>query len=100
MNLSNFSKLLSGIAKHFAKNGPVYTKCVGGAVLVSAVTIAACHVAYKKLEEKHRKEDAEKYKQEFTKKLKELEKRYQHNEFLLKRKINELCEEFGIPHVC
>ncbi|WP_202192355.1 hypothetical protein [Phocaeicola dorei] len=100
MNLAFFKELGTAIVKHFSKNGPTYAKVFGGMVFASAVTAAACHVAYKKLEDKHRKEDAEKYKAEFTKRLKELEKRYQHNEYLLKKKINELCEEFGIEHVC
>lgn len=69
-------------------------------VFASVITAAACHHAYKQLEKKHRKEDAEKYKKQFKKRLKEIEKRYQHNEFLLKKKINELCDEFGIEHVC
>ena len=88
------------VGKHFAKNGRTYTKIFAGVLFVSGVTVAACAAAFKKLEKKHRKEDAEKYKAEFAKQLKELEKRFQHNEYLLKMKINELCDEFGIDHVC
>jgi hypothetical protein len=94
--LKNFGKTLFD---HFRKNGSTYAKVVGGAVFSSAITVAACHMAFKKIETKHRKEDAEKLKKEFSKKLHDLEKRYQHNEFLLKQKINELCDEFVIDHV-
>lgn len=100
MNLTFFKDILSAIGKHFVKNGRTYAYIFGGIAFGSAVTAAACAVAFKKIENKHRKEDAEKYKAEFAERLKELEKRYQHNEYLLKRKINELCDEFGIEHVC
>lgn len=100
MNLTFFKDVASALGKHFTKNGRTYVKIFGGIIFGSAVTAAACTIAYKKLEKKHRKEDAEKYKAEFAKRLKELEKRYQHNEYLLKMKINELCDEFGIDHVC
>lgn len=100
MNLTFFKEIGTIVLKHFTKNGRTYAQIFAGVVFVSAVTAAACAVAFKKLEKKHRKEDAEKYKAEFAKQLKELEKRYQHNEYLLKMKINELCDEFGIEHVC
>ena len=99
MNFTFIKEIGSAIAKHFGKNGRIYALVFGGMVFSSAVTAAACARAYKKLEKKHRKEDAQKYKEEFAKELKELEKRYQHNEYLLKMKINELCDEFGIEHV-
>lgn len=99
MNLTFIKDIASALGKHLTKNGSTYIN-IGSMVFVSAVTAAACSVAYKKLEKKHRKEDAEKYKAEFAKQLKELEKKYQHNEYLLKMKINELCDEFGIEHVC
>ncbi len=100
MILDFFKEIGSAIAKHFTKNGRTYAQILGGIIFVSSVTAAACAVAFKKLEKKHRKEDAEKYKAEFAKRLQELEKRYQHNEYLLKKKINDLCDEFGIEHVC
>lgn len=100
MDLAFLKKIGIAIVKHFRKNGSTYAKIFGGIVFGSAVTAAACCNAYKKLEKKHRKDDAEKYKAEFGKRLKELEKQYLHNEYLLKKKINELCDEFGIDHVC
>ena len=100
MNFTFLKKIGLTIVKHFKKNGSTYVKMFGSMVFASAVTAAACRIAYKKLEEKHRKDDAEKYKAEFSKRLQELEKRYQHNEYLLKIRINELCDEFGIDHVC
>lgn len=100
MNLTFFKDIVNSIAKHFTKNGRTYAQILGGMVFASAITAAACAVAFKKIEKKHRKEDAEKYKAEFAKRLKDLEKRYQHNEYLLKKKINDLCDEFGIEHVC
>lgn len=100
MNLAFFKNIANAIGKHFVKNGSTYAKIFGGMVFASAVTAAACAMAFRKLEKKHRKEDAEKYKAEFSNRLKELEKRYQHNEYLLKKKINEVCDEFGIEHVC
>ena len=100
MNLAFIKELIPAIVKHFQKNGATYAKVVGGMVFASTVTAAACHVAYKKIEKKHRNDNAKKYKEEFAKRLKELEDRYKHNEYLLKKKINELCDEFGIEHVC
>lgn len=100
MNLTFLKELGTAITKHFVKNGRTYATIFAGMVFASAVTAAACAKAYKKIEAKHRKEDAEKYKAEFAKRLKDIEKRYQHNEYLLKKKINELCDEFGIGHVC
>ena len=100
MDFSFFKNIGPAIAKHFSKNGTTYAKVFGGMVFASAVTATACHFAYKKLVAKHRKEDAERYKKEFSKRLKDLEDKYQHNEYLLKMKINKLCDEFGIDHVC
>lgn len=100
MNFTFFKEIGGAIAKHITKNGRTYAQILGGMIFASAVTAAACTVAFKKLEKKHRKEDAERYKAEFEKRLKELDERYQHNEFLLKKRINELCDEFGIDHVC
>lgn len=100
MDISFFKNFGKTLFNHFRKNGSTYAIVLGGAVLTSAVTIAACHLAFKKIEAKHRKEDADKLKKEFSKKLHDLEKKYQHNEFLLKKKINDLCDEFGIDHVC
>lgn len=54
---------------------------------------------FDKLEKKHRKEDAEKYKKEFSRKLKEIEEKYKNNEYLMKQKIRKLCEEFGISDI-
>lgn len=93
-------RIFENLAKHFSKNGSTYAKVIGGMIFASAVTAVACNIAHKKLEAKHRKEDAEKYKEAFDKRLKEIEKKYQDNEYLLKKKINELCDEFGIEHVC
>jgi hypothetical protein len=50
--LKNFGKTLFD---HFRKNGSTYAKVVGGAVFSSAITVAACHMAFKKIETKHRK---------------------------------------------
>lgn len=100
MNLTFLKDFGSAIIKHFKRNGRTYAKKIGELALGSAVTAAACAIAFKKLEKKHRIEDAKKYKEQFAKRLKELENRYQHNEYLLKKKINELCDEFGIEHVC
>lgn len=95
--LKNFGK---AIFRNLRKNGRTYAKFVGGMVFASAVTAAAYHKAYKKLEEKHRNEDAKRYQAVFGKRLKELEERYQQNEYLLKKRINEVCDEFEIEHVC
>ena len=99
MNLTIIKEIGSAILKHFTMNGRTYAQIFAGVAFGSAVTAAACALAFKKLEKKHRKEDAQKYEEAFAKRLKELEKRYQHNEYLLKMKINELCDEFGIEHV-
>ena len=99
MNLAFLKKIGKSVVDLFKNKGSVYL-LFGGMVFASTVTAAACRIAYKKLEKKHREDDAEKYKAEFAKCLKELEVRYQHNEYLLKKKINELCDEFGIDHVC
>lgn len=99
MNVTLIKEFFTATAKHVAKNGSTYAKVLGGMVFASAITAVACHRAHKKLEAKHRKEDAEKYKAEFDKRLKELEDKYKNNEELLKKKINELCDEFGIDHV-
>lgn len=98
MNLAFLKKIGIRVVDLFKNKGSLYL-LFGGMAFASTVTAAACHIAYKKLEKKHREDDAEKYKAEFAKHLKELEVRYQHNEFLLKKKINELCDEFGIDHV-
>lgn len=100
MNLTFLKDFGSAIIKHFIKNRRIYGQIFAGVALSSAVTAAACAIAFKKLEKKHRIEDAKKYEEQFAKRLKELENRYQHNEYLLKKKINELCDEFGIEHVC
>ena len=100
MNLTFLKQVWITIFNHFRKNWPTYAKVGGAMVFASAVTAVACDKAYKKIEDKHRKKDAEKYKAEFAKSLKKIEERYQHNEYLLKKKINELCDEFGIDHVC
>lgn len=100
MNFVFLKGFISKIVTHFVKNGSTYGKVLGGMVFASAVSVAACHKAHKKLEKKHREEDAKKYQEEFDRRLNILEDRYQHNEYLLKKKINELCDEFGIEHVC
>ena len=100
MDFSFLKDAFLPVFNHFKKNGATYAKYLGGMIFASAVTATACHLAFKKIEAKHRKEDAERYKEAFAKQLKELEKKYQHNEYLLKKRINELCDEFGIDHVC
>ncbi|MCF2658806.1 hypothetical protein JQM83_06365 [Parabacteroides distasonis] len=87
------------IVKFFSKNRGETAKTVTTVVITSSVTVFACSLAYKKLEKKHRKEDAERYKKEFKKRCDELEAKYKHNEYVLKKKINELCKDFGIDPV-
>lgn len=99
MELTILKNIGEVVGKHLAKNGSTYVKVGGSAVVASAATVAVCHVVYKQLETKHRKEDAEKYKAEFNMKLQELEERHKHNEFILKMKVNDLCKEYGIDPV-
>lgn len=99
MNLTFFKGMITSLVKHFTKNGRTYAQIFAGVAFGSVVAATACAHAFKKLEKKHRKEDTEKYKAEFAQQLKELENRYKHNEYLLKQKINELCDEFGIDHI-
>lgn len=96
MNLVGLKSFFMSIGKHLIKNKQTYVKVVGGMVFASSITAAVCHYAYKKLEKKHRREDAEQYKKDFGRRLKDLEDQYKNNEYLLKKRINDLCDEFGI----
>lgn len=95
--LINFFK---AVGKHLAKNGQQYGQIAIGMVFATTIALAASNKAHKKLEAKHRKEDAERMQAEFDKKLHEIEKRYKHNEYVMKQRINDLCKEFGIDPVC
>lgn len=80
--------------KFVAKND--IARIVSGMLVATGMTATVCSYAYKRLETKHRKEDAERYKREFTKRIKEIEDQYKHNEYVMKQKINDVCKEFGI----
>ena len=102
MILQIFQKIFSSawvkaFTQHVAQNAGAYA--FAGIVFASTITKIACDRAHKKLEAKHREEDAERYKAEFDRKLKELEEKYKNNESQLKKKINDLCDEFGIEHL-
>lgn len=92
-------EIFKGIGKHILQNKEVYVKVAGGVVVGSATTAVVMKKVFDKLEKKHRKEDAEKYKKEFSRKLKEIEEKYKNNEYLMKQKISKLCEEFGISDI-
>ena len=55
MNLTIIKEIGSAIVKHFTKNGRTYAQIFAGVAFGSAVTAAACALAFKKLEKKHRK---------------------------------------------
>lgn len=96
MNPQFFANLFKAIGNFFAKNGKPIATVGGAAIASSVITAAAVHYAHKKIESKHRKEDAEKYKAEFDRRLEALENKYKNNEAELKRKVNDLCREFSI----
>lgn len=98
MNLSFLKDLGLAISKHFIKHGPTYVKITISVGVGTAIGVTACHFAYKEFIKKERKRIAEELSKEFAKKVKELEEQYKHNEYILKKKINELCDEFGIEH--
>lgn len=91
--------LFKSVSQHVIKNAAFYAKGAAIAIFTASVAKIACDRAHKKLETKHRNEDAERYKAEFDRKLKDLENRYKNNEDILKQKIRKLCDEFGIDHV-
>lgn len=92
-------EIFKGIGKHILQNKEVYVKVAGGVVVGSATTAVVMKKVFDKLEKKHRREDAERYKKEFSLKLKDIEEKYRNNEYLMKQKIRKLCEEFGISDV-
>lgn len=95
-----FLKSISlAIGKHFIKYGPTYAKIAIGVGVGTVIGMAACHQYYKKVIKDIEKDKAEKLAKEFAKRVKSLEEQYKHNEYVLKKKINELCDEFGIEHV-
>ena len=87
------------IGKYILQNKEVYVKVAGGVVVGSATTAVIMKKVFDKLEKKHRKEDAERYKKEFSLKLKDIEEKYRNNEYLMKQKIRKLREEFGISDI-
>lgn len=92
-------EIFKGIGKHILQNKEVYVKVAGGVVVGSATTEVIMKKVFDKLEKKHRKEDAERYKKEFSLKLKDIEEKYRNNEYLMKQKIRKLREEFGISDI-
>ena len=92
-------EIFKGIGKHILQNKEVYVKVAGGVVVGSATTAVIMKKVFDKLEKKHRKEDAERYKKEFSLKLKDIEEKYRNNEYLMKQKIRKLREEFGISYI-
>lgn len=93
-----FVEIFKAIGKHVIKNQDIY-KIAGGVTVGSVTTAVVMREVFKKLEEKHRKEDAERYKKEFSRKLKDIEEKHRNNEYLLKQKIRKLCEGFGIRDI-
>lgn len=96
MNPQFFQKLFSSLGDWAAKNGRTIAIAGGSAAAGSIITVAICNKAHKNIETKHRKEDAEKYKAVFDRRVKEIENKYKNNEAEMKRKVNELCRELGI----
>lgn len=100
MNIKAIKLALKGggrtIAQFCTKHGRLMILLLVSCGVTTAIGVTACAIVFKKLETKHRKEDAEKYKKEFAKRIKDLEEEYKHNEYVLKKKINDLCKEFGI----
>ena len=92
-------KFFANLSKYFIRHGGSIAKYAAIVILTSSVTIYACRIAFERLERKHRAEDAKRYKKEFKKSLKDLEERYAHNEYLLKKRINDLCKEYGIENI-
>lgn len=71
-------------------------KIVAGAI-IGAITMALIkNRAWRKWVKEHDRETAKRMREEFDKKLKDIQKKYSDNEELLKRKIYDLCREFGL----
>lgn len=87
------------IGKHFIKYGPTYAKIAIGVGVGTAIGLAACNHYYKKVIKDIRKADADVAAKAFAEKIKKLEEQYKHNEYVLKKKINDLCDELGIERI-
>lgn len=80
--------------------GPKLVKAAGkiiAGVIIGAILMALYkNRAFKKFLKEHDKKTAKKMSEEFGKKLDAIKKKYRNDEELRKRKMYDLCKEFGL----
>lgn len=71
-------------------------KLIAGAIIGAIAMAIYKNRAFKRFLKDHDKKTAEKMSEEFHEKLKAIQKKYENNEELLKRKMYDLCREFHV----
>lgn len=99
MNIAFLKNFGLAVGKHLIKYGPTYAKIAIGVGVGTLIGITACRVYYQKVIKTTTTDLAKEMEKEFARRVKELEDKYKHNEYVFKKKINDLCDEFGIEHV-